>query len=115
MNSAMISIAKQYSRTPAGRYRSDGPRSAEQFREEILAPALSRGQDVTVDLDGTLGYSFSFLEEAFGGLVRNGFQLADLKSRLHITTSLAVYEERVWRYMSEAARAEKSGCDSDLG
>jgi hypothetical protein len=107
MNSVMISIAKQYSRTPAGRYRSDGPRSAEQFREDILAPALSKGQDVTVDLDGTLGYSFSFLEEVFGGLVRRGFELADLESRLHITTSLPVYKDRVWRYMNEAARAGK--------
>ena len=28
---------------------------------------------VLVDLDGAMGYSSSFLEEAFGGLIRAGF------------------------------------------
>ena len=38
---------------------------------------------MTIDLDGTEGYGSSFLEEAFGGLIRDdGFRVASLKERL---------------------------------
>lgn len=103
MKTKMISIAKDFSPTPAGRYSTDGPKSGEHFRELLLVPALAQQADVTVDLDGTLGYGSSFLEEAFGGLIRKGLRYEDLRRRLHIRTKLQVYEDRVWRYMSEAA------------
>jgi hypothetical protein len=51
---------------PAGRNRSDGPYSGEFLRDEKLLPVLAQDK-VIVDLDGTLGYGSSFLEEAFGG------------------------------------------------
>lgn len=70
MTEKLIKIATDFSRTPGGRYRSDGPASGEEFREDILIPALSHGDTVTIDLDGARGYPSSFLEEAFGGLVR---------------------------------------------
>src|SRR5258707_481379 len=69
-----ISIANDFSPYPAGRKRRDGPNSAERFREDILIPALKEAQEhnarVVIILDGVLGYSSSFLEETFGGLVR---------------------------------------------
>jgi hypothetical protein len=69
-----ISIANDFSKYPAGRTRRDGPFSAEQFRDEFLVPALRTAADeggrVIVTLDGVYGYSSSFLEESFGGLVR---------------------------------------------
>ena len=64
----------EFTRTPGARYRTDGPNSGEQFREEYLAPrfaeARQAGCTLLVDLDGTAGYATSFLEEAFGGLAR---------------------------------------------
>lgn len=66
----MIRIAFEFSPVPAGRYPSDGPYSGERFREEFLWPILAQGASVQVDLDGTEGFGSSFLEEAFGGLVR---------------------------------------------
>lgn len=70
----MISIAKDFSVSPGPRYVSEGPFSGELFRETILNPrfteALQKGEKLTVNLDGTLGYGTSFLEEAFGGLAR---------------------------------------------
>lgn len=68
----MISIARNFSRIPAGRYLTDGPYSGEKFREEMLIPAF---KDPSINLleinfDGTRGYGSSFLEEAFGGLAR---------------------------------------------
>jgi len=78
-----ISIAHKFSKFPAGRYLSDGSTSGQAFRESILVPALSKEGDVQVDLDGTEGYGSSFLEEAFGGLIRvHGFKLEDLDRRL---------------------------------
>lgn len=68
-----IKVARDFSRTPGGRTRSDGDFSAEEFRDEQLVPALKRCTDdeqVCVDLDGGAGYGASFLEEAFGGAVR---------------------------------------------
>ena len=69
-----INIAKEYTERPGGRYISEGPYSGEDFREKILLPifndALKTGDRITVILDGGYGYAPSFLEEAFGGLVR---------------------------------------------
>ena len=70
----IISIAKQFTKTPGGRYIKEGPYSGEEFRTTLLAPAFNKasknGEELIVDLDGGFGYSPSFLEEAFGGLVR---------------------------------------------
>jgi len=67
----VLRLAETFSRFPAGRYRQNGPYSGEAFRDDHLIPRLRRGETLTVDLDGTRGYASSFLEEAFGGLVRS--------------------------------------------
>lgn len=63
------SIAEQYTKSPGVR---KGKYSGEDFRKTILKPILDQLGDemLIVDLDGGFGYSSSFLEEAFGGLVR---------------------------------------------
>jgi hypothetical protein len=66
----VIKVSTEFSRTPGGRYYTDGPASGEQFREEFLLPALRAHDNITIDLDGARGYPSSFLEEAFGGAVR---------------------------------------------
>lgn len=69
-----IQVAKQFSPTPGARYRDDGDWSGQQFREELLEPAYREvartGGRVIVNLDDCEGFATSFLEEAFGGLVR---------------------------------------------
>lgn len=65
-----IRIASDFSRFPAGRYTTDGPYSGQGFLENNLIPALQNNGSVKIVLDGTMGYGSSFLEEAFGGLVR---------------------------------------------
>lgn len=100
-----ISIAKQFSEAPAGRHAKDGPYSGERFREEFLAPALEQNEVVEIDLDGALGYGSSFLEEAFGGLVRvRGLRADELHRRLHFRSTLALYPERIWSYIEDADR-----------
>jgi len=102
-----IIIASSYSRSPAGRLRSDGPYSGERFRDEVLLPALtSSSEPVEVDLNGVLGFGSSFLEEAFGGLVRSGrFTFDELRSRLRILTDIQSYDRRIWSYVKSARPA----------
>jgi len=91
-----ISIAKDFSQYPAGRTRRDGPNSAERFREDILIPTIQKavavGVRVIVELDGVYGYSSSFLEETFGGLVRRKvFSPKDIARILVISAKSPIY------------------------
>lgn len=69
-----INIAKEYTKTPGGRFKKDGNFSGEDFRDKILIPkyrkAIGNSEILRVILDGGYGYGSSFLEESFGGLVR---------------------------------------------
>ena len=100
-----LRVAEDFSRTPAGRYRSDGRWSGEAFREDHLAPALrSTDQGVVVYLDGVEGYGSSFLEEAFGGLVRkNDLAGQDLHKLLRLITDDGAWEKEIWDYIDQAA------------
>lgn len=99
-----INIATQYTRSPAGRFRSDGPFSGERFRDELLLPAFKDSADlVEVNLQGVLGFGSSFLEEAFGGIVRHGFIGRDeLINRLIIRSDVNTYERRIKKYINDA-------------
>ena len=70
----IINIAQDYTKTPGGRFISEGQYSGEDFRNRVLEPAfekmLDTGETLVVNLDGGYGYGSSFLEEAFGGLAR---------------------------------------------
>jgi len=108
--STTIDIARDFTRTPGGRYISDGPFSGELFRDRLLVPALRKarqnGQPVVVILDGTRGYLSSFLEEAFGGLVREcGFTRQELNRLLEVKAIdefYAPYKLLAKRYISDA-------------
>ena len=66
--STIILVAKDFSKSPAGRFKTDGPFSGQHLREDFIIPALNKFDKVIVNLDGTIGYGSSFLEEAFKGL-----------------------------------------------
>lgn len=69
-----ISIAKNFSKTPGPRFIKEGSFSAELFLQKVLekkfTDTFDKDQKIIIDLDGTLGYGTSFLEETFGGLAR---------------------------------------------
>lgn len=80
-----INLAKQFGRYPAGRYLADGPYNGQKFREEFLIPALNGKDDqIEIDLSDARGLKSSFLEEAFGGLVRVGYAADDLIRRFKL-------------------------------
>ena len=102
-----IAVASNFSRFPGGRYREKGRHSGEEFRDDILIPALESHGVVIVQLDGTEGYGSSFLEETFGGLVRRGFGFSDLETRLQIVTNSPAFQDYVdesWQYIKEASQ-----------
>ncbi len=104
MSDITIKVASQFSQEPAGRFRSDGPHSGERFRDDILVPALKKYPQVTVNLDGTEGYGSSFLEEAFGGLVRlRNYSPSELHNRLLLVSqedeSILI---EIWEYIDTA-------------
>ncbi|WP_157314880.1 STAS-like domain-containing protein [Chitinibacter sp. GC72] len=100
----LINIAKDFSPFAAGRYQTDGPCSGEAFRDLVLVPKLEQHKMelVTVNLDGTLGLGSSFLEEAFGGLIRKGFKKDYLHSYLIIECKHQSYVDAAWSYIDGA-------------
>jgi len=71
MTSALhIDIGKEFSKILGPRFRRDGEFSGEEFREKFLEPNISAYQTIVIHLDSLSGYTPSFFEEAFGGLVR---------------------------------------------
>jgi len=101
-----ISVAKDFSKTPGGRSRVDGDFSGEAFAEDVLWPKLLSSEVVVVDLSGTLGFGSSFLEEAFGGLVRrHGSEMRDLTSRIRLVPTSSVYAKEARQYLDAALNA----------
>jgi len=59
-----------FTKYPGPRFKKLGPNSGEEFREDYLVEALKKDSEVSVNLDGVIGYGSSFLEEIFGGIIR---------------------------------------------
>ena len=99
-----IKVVQDFSKYPAGRYYEDGDYSAQKFRNDLLLPALTANSDaVTVELDGVAGYSSSFLEEAFGGLVRESkLPKGELEERLSLVSADKNLIEEIRQYIREA-------------
>lgn len=98
-----VSVARNFSRFPSGRRKSLGDTSGEGFREKFLEPALKAGEPLEVDLDGTIGYSSSFLEEAFGGLIRTlGLSPEKIFALLRIKSEDPGLVDEVRNYVFEA-------------
>lgn len=101
-----ISIARDYTPYPGGRYRKNGKGSGQEFREEYLVPIFQENRTATIDLDGASGYPPSFLEEAFGGLVRKGYSVDEIKQRIQLSAGPAYesYKHMIWGYVERAAQ-----------
>jgi hypothetical protein len=98
-----INIAKQWSKSPTGRYRSDGKSNGTDFRDRFLVLDLKVYDLFRIDLDGTDGYGSSFLDEAFAGLVREKhISKADFKKRFHFKSDEdPSYIDEIFQYVDE--------------
>lgn len=100
----VINVAKDFTRYPSGRYKKNGDSSGEAFRELFLETPLSQNQAVVVELDGTIGYGSSFLEEAFGGLVRKlKVQSKDLYKNLTLKSNDESLLQEIKEYIEDAS------------
>ncbi|MBH3330994.1 STAS-like domain-containing protein [Pseudomonas oryzihabitans] len=105
-----ISVVKDFSKKPYGRYISDGDGCGELFRRNLLAPSLRKFERVHVELDGYNRYGRSFLDEAFGGLIREeGFTWEELQSKLTYSHSLVKSIETLIKERIDAARDAVAG------
>ena len=99
MHKMYISVARDFSPHPGPRLIRQGKFSGEKFRK-VLVAALSTAERVTVDLDGTTGFGSSFLEEAFGGLIR-----CEGMSREEVERRVIVKSDQDASYKTEVAEA----------
>lgn len=64
-----INIAEEFAKTPGFRTYSDGPKSGQEFYDNLLKEKFQEAQrqnvKLKVILDGTNGYTSSFLNESF--------------------------------------------------
>ncbi|MHC4692062.1 MAG: STAS-like domain-containing protein [Planctomycetota bacterium] len=101
-----ISIAEEFTDSPGTRFRVDGEFSGEQFREEVLMPKLNALQPyeiLEINFDGVFGYPPSFLEEAFGGLIREIDDPENIEKKLKfISHEQPDVINKVKKYISDA-------------
>lgn len=103
-----INIAKDFSITPGGRTIKEGDYSGELFRDTILIPkyrqAVENNEILEIDFDGTFGYSPSFLDEAFGGLVKARRERDIINNLKIISNDYMGVERKIRGYMSDAEK-----------
>ena len=84
-------IAQSFSETPGGRYKKEGPYSAEEFRDNFLVPlylkCLALSEKLMLDFDGGYGYAPGFLEETFGGMIRLGYSATDMATVIEFVSN----------------------------
>ena len=106
-----IAVAKDFNKFPGGRYPKHGEGNGQEFREKFLLPHLSKGKKVEVVFDDAAGFPASFLEEAFGGLIRAGLALQVVEELLTIVPEDAdseVYKDEAWQYIIDEANRERA-------
>ena len=108
-----LNIANEFSTTPGARYENEGPFPGKEFRERILAPrikdAIKNSEQLKITLDGTAGLGTSFLEESFGGLIREDKIPYEniLKTLKFVSLENPDYIEEIQQYMKEANEKTK--------
>ncbi len=111
-----LNIGQTFSKHPAGRFYSDKTgASGEQFREELLWPAIEKlgdGESLEIVMDdGTQGYGSSFLTEGFAGIVKYGYLDAEtLLAKLNFTYTnpdFRFFVDKAIQYIRDAKFASK--------
>jgi hypothetical protein len=99
----ILSVADDFTKYPGFRYKQLGKGSGEEFFTNHLTPAFTDYVKVVIKLDGTSGYGSSFLEEAFGSLVRDlKLSPKDLRQRLVLISTDTSKIIEIWQYIEDA-------------
>lgn len=110
MTGTVINIGKDFSRYPAGRFPSDGKFNGETFRKKYLLDPINSNNNIKIYLDDAVDFGSSFLEEAFGGLVRTEKIPQDKIKRLisFETKNHPFVPDEIWTYISDEAGKESA-------
>ncbi|WP_038913090.1 STAS-like domain-containing protein [Dickeya zeae] len=109
MKNKIINLIKDFNSKPYGRYPEDGEGCGENFRK-FLVDQLKNNDTVHVELTGYNRYGRSFIDEAFGGLIRvDGYTLRELRKKLtyshkDIKSIESLIDERLEKAESDADR-----------
>ncbi len=106
-----IKLSTDFSDTPGGRLIEEGEYSGELFRDTLLIQKFEEAEQnndyLEIDFDDCYGVGTSFLEEAFGGLVRH-YSKKGVMDRIRI---VAVEDEtipgNIKKYVEEAEGKDK--------
>lgn len=94
-----INISEEFTDTPGARTYSDGEFSGQEFYDKLLKSrykeAVSVGEKLCVNLDGTNGYASSFLNEAFSRLGNEFGHDAVWNNLIIISNEVPKYIEKV--------------------
>ncbi|WP_296061817.1 STAS-like domain-containing protein [uncultured Amphritea sp.] len=100
--SKVIRVVDRFS-SPGPRYKKLGPSSGEEFKELLLKElGAANGTELTVNLDGTEGYGSSFLEESFGGLIRDGVSPELVKGIVLVSEEEPDLIDEIIEYINDA-------------
>jgi hypothetical protein len=65
-----ININKDFSKYIGGREKRISQFSGEEFREKFMETNFEIYDKINIELDGTLGYPWDFLDEVFGSVAK---------------------------------------------
>ena len=103
-----IEIVKEFSDTPGGRTIAEGEFSGELFRTQLLIPrykeAIEKKEMLEIYFDGAFGYPPSFLDESFGGLVKELREKNVLNNISIISHDDLTIARRVRGYVADAEK-----------
>lgn len=113
MSDIVFNVVKDFSRTPSARVAKEGKYPGTELRNKItplIKQAIKLGVKFRIDLDGASGYGTSFLEEVFGGLIREEhFGYDDLKTCLSIKSDEEPeLIEEIWEYINDANNEKRN-------
>jgi hypothetical protein len=86
---------------PGPRYKKLGTASGEEFREWVIRE-LKHDPELTINFDGTAGYGSSFLEESFGGLIREGVSEIQIRNLILISKEEPDLIDEINEYIDDA-------------
>lgn len=70
-------IANDFHKRPSGRYKTDGEYSAEHLRKIIIDKLKSSDEKLFINISGLSMFSSPFIDECFGGMIRNNLICKD--------------------------------------
>jgi hypothetical protein len=106
-----INICSDFSDTPGGRLIREGAYSGEEFRDTLLISkyleAEKQNDILEINFDGCYGFGTSFLEEAFGGMVRKHHKHGTLQRMRFISTEDETIPDNIKKYVKEAEEKDR--------